>query len=361
MPPTIEELVDGLLPNNSKAAETAAAKNAAPVYPELLLHQLGNANRYYNSFQRYTRQFVANTSQNNVLQFSHSRLGLLLALKVLAWDQVDSEFSTTQLHTEPGRRTAAALISLGTANSLFSWALGEKYILARKLELQNKSTNSSSSSPKPKELQKATTPPISRYKQSMTQRISNVVEKESNKFIQDRIQIIKAHHLEQASRKIDERKKRDHELYLRRIRNKENEYEQAIKAAIASKDLEKRSLGIFGSLFGINSKSISSSFILNISNDTETKLSDTENSMRTSVESCASRSSRPGTPTPTPKTFLRNSLKSSRPASPAIPQAEASPKRNTTKKPYDPYLPSSYPVADDSLPVATFPSQDLLL
>lgn len=357
---SIDELIDGLLPNtpNSDSENSGTLIDSGPVYPELILYKLPNTNRLLSSFQQYTRQFRTETSKTNVVQFSRSQLGLLSAQKVHSWDLVNSGNAETIF--TPGNRTSVGKIRTSNTNNLFAWASGEKYISARKLELQNKSLGT------PQERHSSPTPSSStRSRPSMTQRITGVVEKESNKFIQDRIQIIKAHHIEQASRKLDERKKREHELYLRRIKMRENEYEEAIKTAIALKDTEKRLLGFLGSLFGIGPKSILSSFILSLNNDSD-EAHELESSAKSSTDSLPFKESRPSTPTP--KTFLRNSIK------PAIASRQASPvpmeltKIDTKLKedlvleaPVDPYSPSAYPAAENTLTNSNFASQELLL
>lgn len=353
MKPTIDELVDGLLPSHTGTALDNASSMVAPVYPELLLHKLARANRFYDSFQRYTRQFIGDSNQQNIVQFSKSQFSLLLAQKLHGWDQLDPDAASVPLAaSEPGKKALMKPLGSGSANSLFSWSSGDKYISARKLELQNKAPGSPSNKER---ASTSTPPPSSRSKPSMAQRITSVVETESNKLIQDRIQIIKAHHIEQASRKIDERKKRDHEIYLRRVKMKENEYEEAIKAAIASKDLEKRSLGIFGSIFGLSSKSISSSFVLNIADHSNNLKKFDEESRKSSVESYNSRASRPSTPTP--KTFTKSPEKS-RLASEATTEAIKDNFENKSEegKEFDPYLPSAYP----AVPLTNSISQDLL-
>lgn len=354
MKPSIDELIDGLLPTNVDSDSASESDNAGPVYPELLLHKLTRANRFYNSFQRYTRQFTGDDNQPNLVQFSNSQFGLLLAQKIHGWDQVDPEGSYIPLVTsEPGKKALIKPLGSGTANSLFSWSSGEKYISARKLELQNKAPGSPTNKDR---AFTSTPPPSSRNKPSMAQRITSVVEVESNKLIQDRIQVIKAHHIEQASRKIDERKKRDHELYLRRVKMKENEYEEAIKAAIASKDLEKRSLGFFGSIFGISSKSISSSFVLNLADENNGVRRFGEESRKSSVESSRSKSSRPSTPIP--KNLIKTALKSNLATREVTPEPSMSANMDEPEKDkeYDPYLPSTYPEAN----LTNNFSQDLL-
>lgn len=342
----IDDALYGLLPTGLSHAPAADLESLPPIYPELLLHKLPNVNKLCGSFQHYTRQFSTDT-EPGIVQFSSSHAGFLLAQKVHAWDLLDQDQVLRLSSAGWGRRSATGA---GIANLLFSWASGEKDISARKLELQNKGSSSSSVKTRPTTSSLA---PSTRSRPLMTQRITNVVEKESNRFIQDRIQVIKAHHIEQASRKIDERKKRDHALYLTRIKNKEYEYAKKIKAAIASKDMEKRSGGILGSMFGFTSKNISSSFIFNIDDDSGLRTDNSLDSRKSSVDSALLK---PAVPTPKSNPVTATPL--GRASSSVPPQAEPSPHET---KGNDPYLPSVYLASGESLPNSTFASQDLLL
>lgn len=68
-------------------------------------------------------------------------------------------------------------------------------------------------------------------KESITNKLNRIVDRESNKFIHKRIQLIKAHHSEQISKEIHERKRKDHERHLNKLKEKEEEYERALQAA----------------------------------------------------------------------------------------------------------------------------------
>lgn len=251
------------------------------IYPEQLLHSTEFGNKYYVAFQSMTRQFYEdeNADTGSIMQFRHSKMSALLRQKVLFWDDKEHEPRANIPGDEPISRPSAVRES-SAASSLFAWSSGDKYIAARKKELRRKSTLASTSGKTGTELPEpsvsaATKPDVSvktapntvkEYKPprgpNFTHRLTALVESESNRFIQDRIRLIKDHHRQQAAKKIDERRKRDHEIHLRRVQLKEEKYENILKAAIAVQNT-KRNSGFFGSLFG--PKPISNSFTLEIS------------------------------------------------------------------------------------------------
>lgn len=250
-------------------------------YPELMLHQATHATQYYSSLQQYTRQFVTQASQNQVVQFQHSQLDTTLREKVNSWDNY--EF----LSNSKGVSVSSKGSTTSTANSLFSWSTSDTLIAARKRQLQERSAHPQSSSVTSYVKQELKSVPESASQSSDTdsqdikanglpktdkgksrcplvmQKLARVVERESSRFIQDRIDVIKAHHTKEVLKIIDERKRRDHEMHLRRIKRKEEEYERSLKAAIALQNMNRQS-GFFGSLFGLGLKQNSSNFTLDI-------------------------------------------------------------------------------------------------
>lgn len=260
-------VIDDLLLRPKPAEET---QSPTRVYSETILHLAAKANRCYSLLQSNTRLFVETASSKPVVRFADSRLADLLRMKVAAWDESD------ELGRDwPSGPTYALLGTSAAANLLFSWSSGDKYIAARKLELEKKKDDAADAKP-------PVLPQKFRPTQSFSQRLNLVVEKESNRFIQDRISVIKAHHTKQASRKVDARKKKDHEMHLRRLRMKEDEYERELQAAIALQTSSRHN-GFFSSLFGIH-KPMSSSFTLDILDDL---LSHTPVSSRSSMDDAA--------------------------------------------------------------------------
>lgn len=257
-----DELFDKVFSSQSPPP-TPPATFQERVYPELLLHQAPHGVHYYGSLQQVTRQFVDDNSSKNIMQFSNSNLGVRLREMVHAWDAIDSEGRHS--FNNPDSDFNGPVSSSSAANSLFSWSTSDVSIAARKRQLLERSATSQSLNGTISNRSDPGLPlPTSAGSNPLAlQRLPRVVERESNKFIQDRIEVIKAHHKSEASKKIDERKRRDHEMHLQRIKRKEAEYERSLKAAIALQNMNRQS-GFFGSLFGFSQKQNSSSFTLDI-------------------------------------------------------------------------------------------------
>lgn len=233
------------------------------IYPEYLLHHSHKANKYYTALQKYSRQFL-DEEQTNITQFSHTNLSQVMANTISDWDETGPERSSLE------QKGPLCHSRTNAANSLFAWSSGDKYIAARKLELrrrnQDKSSEEEAAQPSPTKESSPTPLSAPQSKFTSSQRLHSVIEKESNKFIQDRIEVIKAHHMRKASERISQRKRDDHEMHLRRLMLKEEKYAKALKAAIASQNT-RRNTGFFGSLFG--NRPISNSFTLDLL-DTDT-------------------------------------------------------------------------------------------
>lgn len=267
-----DELLEKVFPSQPQPPDPHSTFQER-VYPEKLLHQAPHAAHYYGSLQQVTRQFV-DDSPSKIVNFSSSNLGIQLRDNVHAWDSIDSEGRNPREH-EPA--SSGTISSNSGANSLFSWSTSDTLIAARKIQLQKRSTASLSlhgTTSNGSEGADLTLPTVAGSSplvgsKSLTgsrplalKRLPRIVEMESDKFIQNRIEIIKAHHKNEASKKIDERKRRDHEMHLQRIKRKEAEYERSLKEAIALQNINRLS-GFFGSIFGFL-KQNSSSFTLDI-------------------------------------------------------------------------------------------------
>ncbi|ODV81649.1 uncharacterized protein CANTADRAFT_3735 [Suhomyces tanzawaensis NRRL Y-17324] len=220
-------------------------------YPEALLQESANANKYYGSFQRYTHQFINQNTPGGLVRWSNSSIESNQRQIVGSWlgaDIKDSKIQPAKGHRKP---TSAP-------SGLFTWSSGDSYIKARKLELQIKrgellqdtsqpvTTAAQEEDPQgnPRSIVK-----INRSKESISNKLNRVVEIESNKFIHARIQVIKAHHSEEISKQIHERKRRDHEVHLLKLKLKEEEYEKELKAATIEQNKQG---GFFNTLFGFN-------------------------------------------------------------------------------------------------------------
>lgn len=258
----VEELIDKLftVPESETAAEVDPH-----VYPEQLLHIAPQGNKYNHSLQQYKRQFLDDLLEGRIIQFSNSKLNTLLRQKVRSWEG-DGAAAPETLVPE------AVPSVLKTANALFSWSSGDLYIQARKEQLR-----SQSKSPAPvTSPTKASFGPAS--KPSLPVRLHQVVDSESHKFIQDRIDVIKAHRLEQASKRVSERKQRDHDRYMERMKKKEEEYDKALNAAIKLKK-DGKNQNFFGTLFSFGKSRGSSGMDASDNNLDLHTISSSKNSM----------------------------------------------------------------------------------
>lgn len=259
----LQELLDIIFKETPMPVEKT---NHTPEYPESLLQRTQKANKYYNSFQGLTRQFVDEGNvQPDVVRWSNSVIQVTLKSIVENWQTVDVQGTAESTENENGDEYRT--LGQSTANTLFSWSSGDSYIESRKRELQfrnsqpnntatndgnvhrkkdnsetNKETDTNSDNLK-KKLH------LEIPKESITNKLNRIVDRESNKFIHKRIQLIKAHHSEQISKEIHERKRKDHERHLNKLKEKEEEYERALQAATSEQGKQN---GFFGSLFGFN-------------------------------------------------------------------------------------------------------------
>lgn len=216
----------------------AYGDTSAAMYPEALLLQTPQGNKYYASFQSYNKQFIGNGT-DSMVRWTNSNIESNQRRIVGKWlgTELKPELVSSQKkHTR----------SRSTANALFSWSSGDSYIAARKRELQRE-TGERPPSPATEELPQTTTVPV----ESVQNRLNRIIEVESNTFIHARIQTIRAHHTEQINKQINERKRKDLEAHLSKLRIKEAEYDKQMEAALADQSLNKH--GFLGSLFGFSS------------------------------------------------------------------------------------------------------------
>lgn len=238
------------------------------IYPELILQldTVNHANKYMASFQRHHRQFINTAAEETaVLRWKTSTIaslqGLIVEQSFLGnkGGSAEDQISSVSGHGGVNERRRAYLRPASSA--LFSWSSNDAYIEARKQELLRRGRKVSSSlehhdnddedesigagSDQKKEDSLIDKVGMRLPNDSTMNRLNTIIDKESNKFIHERIQIIKAHHSEQISKKINERKRKDHELHLQRLKAKEEQYELEMRAATEEKEKSNRFLGIF--------------------------------------------------------------------------------------------------------------------
>lgn len=247
------------------------------IYPELILQKAEHANKYYSSFQSHTKQFIPEdslSSHTKILRWSDSTIEQTRKLILDHWGR---DRGTKK---DDNRHTSVSTKGSSRHNALFSWSSSDAYIQARKKELRRrkgdpngtkehdssggKKHNSSRSmnrngSPDEEHSNAADLQEKLNIKfppTSINNKLNRIIETESHKFVHSRIQQMRKHHSDEMSKQIHERKRRDHEEYLRKLKLKEEEYEKSIQAAM---EANQNKTGFFGSLFGFNSTPSASS------------------------------------------------------------------------------------------------------
>lgn len=291
--PNIEVLVDQLF--SLELPEEYLISNNLDLYPESILQQTEKGTKLYNSLQSFNKQFISNNDQTRIIQWTNSTIQVAERLIVDQWINSDHDISSQQnkQNIQQGDskisnniRRSKTISQNSNSKTLFSWSTGDSHLKYRKRELEQRGHKRSISSPgnsvavdngngythnsnirkddmksiKEEAIQDSSLASrlnLSTPKVSITNRLNKVIEQESNKFIHDRIQLIKTHHNEQISKKIHQRKRKDHELHLKRLREKEEEYETALRAAMTDQN-QVRQGGFFGSIFGLSSMNATS-------------------------------------------------------------------------------------------------------
>lgn len=233
------------------------------MYPEVLLQHSEHGYKYYAAFQRHSRQFIA-TEPEMILRWKNSDIEKIQA------GIIESSFlggNQTKTAGDSGGRS----YSRPSANALFSWSSDDAYIQAKKKELLKRPRLStillrggdvdSITSLKTGEIGRDNDDIVNddeevnknegeeeqivleKYNLKLLNELMNqmnsIIEMESNRFIRERIEVIKEHHSEQISKQINERKRKDHELHLQRLRMKEEQFERELRAATEDKEKEK--------------------------------------------------------------------------------------------------------------------------
>ncbi|KAG7196136.1 uncharacterized protein KQ657_000148 [Scheffersomyces spartinae] len=227
----------------------------APKHAEQLLYEAPNANKYYNAFQSYNRQFVENEHNDGkvVVRWHNSAIQKIQVRVFETWlrrrgEEEDSAKSKTK--PESKNTTRSALFAWSSGDSTVPYSNTNKNSVALTLKLNSSLTKpssegSSSGTQDPEKLPKGLN--LVASKESITNRLHKMVDQEASRLLQERIQDIKEHHMEEMSKQISERKRKDHELHLLRLKKREEEYEEKFYNTN-----ETSKPGFFGTLFGFS-------------------------------------------------------------------------------------------------------------
>ncbi|EGV63220.1 hypothetical protein PSN45_004506 [Yamadazyma tenuis] len=234
--------------------ETYQPPSSDHIYPELILQESQHGMKYHSSFQRHNRQFIQNAGETPLVRWRNSHI------EQLQQQVVEQSFMGSKVSSQKG---ISKTFSRPASNALFSWSSDEAYIEARKSELLKRGRKISGaflkSNDKDSEIEmpEVSSAPLTESlidrvnlkipEASMIKKLNSVIDTESNRFVHQRIQIIKTHHSKQISKKINERKRKDHEIHLQRLKLKEEQYEREMRAATEDKEKEKSTkfLGLF--------------------------------------------------------------------------------------------------------------------
>lgn len=191
------------------------------VYPEQILQLSDNGLRYNACFQRYTRQFVDDRPDQMVRWHGSAIENALNSINTV-WNENDRGVVSRERDERDQATTRA-----NAATSLFSWSTDKSYLERKKAK--NGPNGRSASKPETREKSKFQT------SESMSNKLGRIVEIESNRFIRARLKEISLHHSEQMSQQISERKRRDHERHLERLKMKEEQYNKELEQAMKEK------------------------------------------------------------------------------------------------------------------------------
>lgn len=243
------------------------------LYPEIILQKSEKGNKLYASFQRYSPQFikeVEETDKKQVLRWRNSNIESVQQIILDSWIAQNSGMSSVS--DRDNFKLTKSVLTTGRANKLFVWSSSDSYIQEKKRQLQlRKSTEGKPSSQSHKPSAPAEDKPVETdakfstlqselhlrlSTEKVNNKLSKSIEIEANKFIHARIQKIRDHHSEQMTKQINERKRKDHEIYLQRLKLKEEEYEKSIRQDQDQDQVGTKKLNFFETLFGLGGSTV---------------------------------------------------------------------------------------------------------
>lgn len=227
---------------------------SVPTYPEIILQSSEKGTKYYTAYQSHSRQFINNESNDRIVRWKNSSI-----------ENINSTIVEQLFLGSSGRSAKISKEKKNyvrpTSSALFSWSSTDEYIERRKreLRLKGKKINGDDKEMVKKEEDPDTTEDLNSIHKlginppnnKIMVQLSQVVDNESSQFIHERIQIIKQHHSQKINEMISERKRKDHEIHLQRLKQKEEEYERELKMALDDK--KDKGLGFLGGIFNFNS------------------------------------------------------------------------------------------------------------
>lgn len=242
-------------------------------YTEKLLHLSNKSNKYYSSFQSYNKQFIESQG-GTIVRWSNSAIESTSRIFIDSWEASD--------HKKLSDKSDKSKDKFSNGTALFSWSSSDAYVEKRKRELQIQRGELV----KEAILNKTETTPTAKQtphtKESMTYKLNLIAEREANKFVHSRIQLIKEHHSDEMNKQIHDRRRKDHEMHLKKLKLKEEEYDRQLQALSLENKSNGTASAFFNSLFGLSSDSTSN---LSAPGELAPSTADTSNSTTTSVTS----------------------------------------------------------------------------
>lgn len=267
IPLPVDELLRGVFQNSAYGPVSDQDHG----YAEGLLQLSNKGVKLYNSLQSFHKQFIPDTDPTSIIRWTNSSMRTAERLVVERWMSSDHEVNLATIKPAPGSTRRPNSIAKGL-NTLFSWSTGDDYVKRERVMAKRDGKGKQKEEEEKKEVngvkrdegskedvirQKLTSQlNLQDNRGSVTNKLNRIVERESNKFIHDRIKVIKDHHTMKITQMIHERKRKDHQLRLRRLQEKEEEYEIALRAAVTEQS-QVRYGGFLGSIFGYSGTSAS--------------------------------------------------------------------------------------------------------
>ncbi|KAG5418599.1 hypothetical protein I9W82_004127 [Candida metapsilosis] len=259
----VPELLDTLFKDVTEPNPSEESSNLR-LYPETILQKSQKGNKLYASFQRHSPQFINDVDgvdKKQILRWRDSNIESAQRIVLNSWIAQNSGMGST---TSKDTKLSKTVTTTGRANKLFVWSSSDAYIEEKKRQLQlRKVLENKSSEPAKPSVENEEKPVeadaeldalqnhlhLKLTTDKINNKLSRRIEVEANRFIHARMQKIRDHHSEQMMKQINERKRKDHEVYLQRLKIKEEEYEKSIRQDQDQVGTKKSNF--FETLFGL--------------------------------------------------------------------------------------------------------------